>query len=170
MPPEHSDIDINRRNFIKASLMIVGAFALGKVSEMLVVPSHIVSTISGAKEYTKEYTNAEYGFSFRYPSYLTATIFDEGEGATTLTFQNIEKVEGFQVYVAPHSGALPVDTGPARPMVIGGTSASACYGTHTDLGDTHEVRVAHGGFLYEVTTLSPLDTWLRGITETWKFA
>lgn len=37
------------------------------------------------------------------------------------------------------------------------------------LGDTREVWFIRNGYLYEVTTLKPLEGWLQDIVQTWKF-
>jgi hypothetical protein len=52
---------------------------------------------------------------------------------------------------------------------VGGATAASFYSTDARLGDTYEVWVLHGGYLYEITTLKSLDTWLNGILATWKF-
>src|SRR3989338_7713051 len=111
MPPEKPDIiDINRRNFIKASLFLAGGFVLGKVSGLLSWPSGVspATSVISAPAHTsqvrvKEYQNARYGFSLLYPSDLAVGTFDEGNGATTVTFQNVEKAQGFQLFIAPYS-------------------------------------------------------------------
>jgi len=55
------------------------------------------------------------------------------------------------------------------PIAVDGAIGTAFYSTHAALGATREVWVVRGGFLYEVTTLKPLDTWLGEIIKTWKF-
>ena len=120
---------------------------------------------------TKKYHNTRYGFSLLYPSDLAARIFDEGDGATTITFQNIEKAEGFQIFIEPHV-KQDVPSGVRESMtqvVVGGARGDAFYSTDPELGATREVRVTHGGFLYEITTLASLDTHLDAVIQTWKF-
>ena len=53
--------------------------------------------------------------------------------------------------------------------LIDGASAASFYSTDVRLGDTYEVWFIHGGYLYEVTTLKPLDAWLQNIMQTWVF-
>ena len=104
----------------------------------------------------------------------------EGGGATTITFQNVEKAEGFQLFIVPYAEAQvsaerfkrDVPSGVRNNLTnitVDGATAAAFYSTNTELGATREVWVVRGGFLYEVTTLKPLDTWLGEIIQTWKF-
>ncbi len=129
---------------------------------------------------TKEYTNTDYGFSFLLPRDLTVSTFDEGGGATTITFQNVEKAEGFQLFITPYGESqvsekrftLDVPSGireSVTPVVIDGATGAAFYSSNSALGATREVWVVHGGFLYEATTLKPLDAWLDTIIQTWRF-
>ena len=185
MPPEKPDIiDINRRNFIKASLFLAGGLVLGKVSGLLSLPSNISSSVRVASAppiRVKEYQNARYGFSLLYPSALAVSTFDEGGGASTITFQNPEKGEGFQIFSVPYGGTQAmseerfrqdVPSGVCKSLThiaMDGAAGTAFYSTHTALGATREVWVVHRGFLHEVTTLKPLDGWLDSIIPTLKF-
>ena len=190
MLPEKPDIiiDINRRNFIKASLFLAGGFVLGKVSELFSWPSGVsptTSVISSPKHMPpvriKEYKNARYGFSLLHPSDLTVGTFDEGGGASTITFQNPENGEGFQIFIVPHSDSQAmsekrfkqdVPSGVCKSLThvaVNGATGTAFYSTHTALGATREVWIVHRGFLHEVTTLKPLDGWLDSIIPTLKF-
>lgn len=128
----------------------------------------------------KEYQDARYGFSLLYPSDLAVSTFDEGGGASTITFQNVERAEGFQIFIVPYNESQvseqrfkqDVPSGVRESLsniTVDGATAAAFYSTNTALGATREVWVVHGGFLYEVTTLKPLDTWLTAIIQTWKF-
>lgn len=179
MIPLKPDIDLNRRTFIKTSLVLAGAFLLGKVSGLLPPP-----TPSSAPRTppigTKEYTNTDYGFSFLLPRDLTVSTFDEGGGAATITFQNSEKAEGFQLFITPYGESqvsekrftLDVPSGireSVTPVVIDGATGAAFYSSNSALGATREVWVVHGGFLYEATAPKPLDAWLDTIIQTWRF-
>ena len=176
MPPLKPDIDISRRAFIKASFVFAGAFVLGKISGLL--PTSAISASSRmSPSDIKKYQNTRYGFSFLYPSDLAIETFDEEDGAATITFQNIEKAEGFQIFIEPQvSEKHPKQNASSgvreslAPIVVGGVMGDAFYGVDAALGATREVRFAHGGFLYEITTLKPLDTHLDAIIQTWKFA
>ena len=129
---------------------------------------------------TKEYRSARYHFSLFYPQELTVEEHSEGGGAATITFQNIEKAEGFQLFIVPYSEPQvsaerfkrDIPSGVRNNLTnitVDGATGAAFYSTNTELGDTREVWFVHGGFLYEVTTLKPLDAWLGAIIQTWKF-
>jgi hypothetical protein len=128
----------------------------------------------------REYQSTAYHFSLLYPNYLKVSTFDEGGGATTITFQNVEKSEGFQIFIVPYEGTQvseqrfkeDVPSGvreSLKTIVVDGAAGEAFYSTDANLGDTREVWVVHGGFLYELTTHKSLETWLGGIIQTWKF-
>ena len=57
----------------------------------------------------------------------------------------------------------------AKETLVGGVPAKSFFGYNDAMGDTLEVWLIHGGFLYEVTTYKPLDAWLTPILQTWKF-
>ena len=128
----------------------------------------------------KEYRDTTYGFSLFYPQELSVKTYDEGAGAATIDFQNVQKGEGFQIFIAPYSGTTVsaqrfkqdepsgVRNNPTFGL-IDGASAASFYSTDPRLGDTYEVWFIHGSYLYEVTTLKPLDAWLQNIMQTWVF-
>lgn len=129
---------------------------------------------------TKEYRSAAYRFSLFYPSELSVKERAEGGGATTVTFQNIEKAEGFQIFIVPYGEPQvsakrfkqDVPSGVREsltPITVDGATGAAFFSENAALGATREVWFTHGGFLYEVTTLAPLDAWLAVIMRTWKF-
>lgn len=193
LSPETPDIDTNRRNFIKASLVLVGAFVLYKVSGLFSPPPASVpapvSTGSSSTDPvsvrtppagTREYQNARYGFSLFYPQELTVGERDEGGGASTITFQDVAKAEGFQIFIVPYGEAKvsearfkqDIPSGVRESLTnltVDGATAAAFYSTNALLGATREVWFVRGGFLYEVTTLKPLDVWMDAIVQTWKF-
>jgi hypothetical protein len=127
-----------------------------------------------------EYRDTTYHLSLFYPSELSLKTYDEGGGAATIDFQNVQKGEGFQIFIVPYSGMQVtaerfkedepsgVRNNPTYGL-IDGASASSFYSTDASLGDTYEVWFIHGGYLYEVTTLKPLDAWLQNIMQTWLF-
>ena len=57
----------------------------------------------------------------------------------------------------------------AQDIAVDGMPAKSFFGYNDQMGDTREVWFIHGGFLYEVTTYKPLDTWLTAILQSWKF-
>jgi hypothetical protein len=127
-----------------------------------------------------EYHNTTYRLSLFYPETLGVKEFDEGEGAATIIFQNPEEGRGFQIFVVPFSGTQitaerfkkDIPSGVRKELkdiTIDGATGASFYSTNAMLGDTAEVWFIHGNYLFEVTTLKSLDTWLAGIMQTWKF-
>src|SRR3990167_8204177 len=49
-----------------------------------------------------EYYSARYRFSLFYPEKLEVKEYDEGGGASTITFQNVAAAQGFQIFVVPY--------------------------------------------------------------------
>ena len=129
---------------------------------------------------SREYRNERYSFSLFYPEETTVKEFDEGRGALTIVFENVEKAWGFQIFIVPYKESqvseerflTDVPSGVREnfsDFYIDGTVAASFYSKNIGLGDTWEVWFIRGGFLYEVTTLKNLDAWLGGIMKSWKF-
>lgn len=127
----------------------------------------------------REYKSTEYNFSLFYPQELTVSPYNDN-GAATITFQDPDAGEGFQIFIVPYSESKISDARfkedePSEVreslsnITVDGATGAAFYSTDASLGTTREVWFVHGGFLYEVTTLKPLDSWLAGILQTWKF-
>lgn len=128
----------------------------------------------------REYQNAAYHFSLLYPQELAVSERAEGDGAVTITFQNIEKGLGFQIFIIPYAEQQvseerfkkDVPSGVRQGLEniqIAGATAAAFYSTDALLGETREIWFVRDGFLYEVTTLKALDSWLSDIISTWQF-
>lgn len=129
---------------------------------------------------TKEYRSDIFHFAVLYPQELSVSEHAEGAGAATITFQNIEKGQGFQIFIVPYTGAqvseerfkrdepsgVRVD---AKDIKIDGATASAFNSTDALLGETREVWFIRNGYLYEVTTVKLLQPLLEQIMTTWKF-
>jgi len=149
------------------------------------VSSSAVSIATGTPRTTpaagySEYRNTTYGFSLFYPSDLSVNVNDDGDGATTVVFQDTKTVRGFQLFIVPYSGTQVTEqrfeedepSGVRNDVTTGlinGTPAAAFYSTDPRLGDTYEVWFIHGGYLYEATTLKPLEPWFQSVMQTWKF-
>lgn len=128
----------------------------------------------------EEYRNTTYRFSLFYPSGMEVTEFDEGGGASTITFQNTGEVKGFQIFIVPYGAPQvsaerfhkDVPSGvreQSTNLTIDGAVADMFFSKNITLGDTREVWFIKNGYLFEVTTLKSLDAWLTGIIQTWKF-
>lgn len=128
----------------------------------------------------REYRNEQYRFAFFYPDSFAVDEFDEGGGARTITVQNAQTAQGFQIFITPYGEPhvseerfrqdepSGVRKNP-KDILIDGATAASFYSTNPDLGETAEIWFIHGGYLYEVTTLAPLAPWLSEIMATWKF-
>lgn len=127
-----------------------------------------------------EYRNSRYRISLFYPEDLSVSEVDEGKAAMTITFQNAKDVKGFQMFVLPYSGVQvseerfkqDVPSGVRTDLAdieVDGATGAAFYSNDVALGETYEVWFIRRGYLYEVTTLKPLDTWLSDIMQSWKF-
>ena len=176
--------------FVLILLLAVAAFfflykgsSSPQTSDTQSVQHSVLDTLVAASSSTgmREYKSTAYHFSLLYPNYLKVSTFDEGGGATTITFQNIEKAEGFQLFIVPYSEPQVSEqrfrqdepSGVRESLTnitVDGVVGEAFYSTNARLGDTREVWIVHGGFLYEVTTHKSLDTWLGAIIQTWKFS
>ncbi len=128
----------------------------------------------------KEYRSIPYHFSLFYPEALSVSERDEGGGARTITFQNLKSIEGFQIFIVPYTDAQvsaarfkkDEPSGVrlnATDRTVDSAVASSFYSTNQALGDTREVWFVHDGYLYEITTLKALDSWLDPVISSWKF-
>lgn len=128
----------------------------------------------------REYHTAKYHFSILYPEALSVAERSEGGGAATLTFQNIATVQGFQIFIVPYSEMQISEERFKRDepsgvrlspqnITLDGAPAVAFYSMNASLGETREVWFIRDGFLYEVTTLKPLEAELRDVLATWQF-
>ena len=126
------------------------------------------------------YSNKDFHFSLLFPANLESTEYKEQGGALTVSFQDPDTDEGFQVYVTPYSKKqidaaqfkLDEPSGVVKEqqdVLADGARGTKFYGYNATLGDTREVWFIHNGFLYEVTTFKVLDEWLNSIMQTWKF-
>ena len=128
----------------------------------------------------RRYQNAAFHFSLDYPSELQVLEYKEKGEALTVTFQNPNATEGFEVYITPYtqsqvtqqrfetdepSGVMQDPTA----VVIAGVPATMFFGNNGLMGDTREVWFIHSSYLYEVATYKNLDSWLSQIMATWKF-
>ncbi len=129
---------------------------------------------------SEEYRNTTYRFSLFYPSEMKVTEFDEGNGARTITFQNVAEAKGFQIFIVPY-GTPHVSTErfhkdvpsgvreEPTDLTIDGVVANMFFSNNIALGDTREVWFIKDGYLFEVTAPKTLNAWLMGIIQTWKF-
>ena len=141
---------------------------------------NLLEPVSRSQETLSEYSDEQYGFSLFYPDGMTVKEFDEGGGAATITFEDAVNGSGFQIFILPYAESqvseerflLDVPSGVRNNPVdiqVDGVMATSFSSTNASLGDTWEVWFIHEGFLYELTTLKPLENLLDKIVQTWKF-
>lgn len=125
------------------------------------------------------YENDQYGFSLFYPDHLQVREREEGQGASTIVFQDTNAVQGFQIFIVPYNEAeiseerfrADVPTGVRENVletVVDGVTAVAFNSMNTALGETAEVWFIANSHLYEMTTLRPLESDLHQLLETFR--
>lgn len=128
----------------------------------------------------REYRSTAYRFSLLYPEALKVQEYIEGGNALTVTFQNVKKGEGFQLFITPYAQGQISDARFKKDIpsgvrigltetTIDGATGAAFYSESAVLGETREVWFVHGGFLFEATAPKPLERWLDEIMRTWQF-
>lgn len=133
-----------------------------------------------APEGFEEFKSNNYNFSLFYPDGLSVEEYDEGGGASTITFQNIDSGLGFQIFIVPYYEDKITDERFYRDVPSGvrenlenkdvdGAMAAFFDSQNVLLGQTKEVWFINDGFLYEVSTIKDLESWLLEIMETWQF-
>ena len=106
--------------------------------------------------------------------------YDEGAGATTITFQDVAVAQGFQIYIVPYKEAQvseerfkqdsPLGVRDSlRTTSVDGAVGATFYGKDSFLGETYEAWFVRDGYLYEVTTLKALEAMLTTVLSTWEF-
>ena len=127
----------------------------------------------------REYRNTAYHFSLSIRKSLRWENAQKEEVPPPSHFKNVEK-GGFQIFITPYNESQvseerfrqDVPSGVRESLtnvVVDGATEPRFYSTSIALGATREVWFVHDGFLYEVTTLKLLDTWLGKIIQTWEF-
>jgi len=127
-----------------------------------------------------EYRNSRYSFSLFHPPQQKVQEFDEGAGAMTITFEDTATVRGFQIFVVPY-GENQVSEDRFRKdapsgvraelvnITVDGATGASFYSINALLGDTREVWFVKNGYLFELTTLKPLETMLDQVLQTLRF-
>lgn len=127
-----------------------------------------------------EYADTNYHFRILYPKNLEVRVYEEDEGARTITFEDPNTGEGFQIFVVPYNEthitperfAIDAPAGvmqDPQDITVDAVPAKIFFGYQEQMGDTREVWFIKKGFLYEVTTYKALDSLLSNIMQTWQF-
>ena len=118
--------------------------------------------------------------SLLYPQAMAVQVYREEGNGLTATFEDDERDQEFEVFAVPYGGQqittqrIKMDEPSGvykepHEILIDGVRGTAFFGNNAIMGDTYEVWLIHGGYLYEVMTYKELDTWLDGIMQTWQF-
>lgn len=127
-----------------------------------------------------KYENSKFNFFYYHPADLTAKEFDEGGGAITIVDENKEKTQGLQIFIVPYSEKVITEERfkrdapsgvmlESKDIVLNGANGIQFFSQDSLIGDTREIWFIKNGFLYEVTTVKELDSWLNEIIQTWHF-
>lgn len=126
------------------------------------------------------YRNNQYAFQLHYPPGLTHQEYDEGQGATSIVFEDAKTRAGFQIFVTPYdldyisedrlkrdipSGVVEDQ----QEVMIAGSRGAIFFSKNPVMGETREVWFIRDGYLYEVATYRQLDAWLSQIMTTWQW-
>lgn len=133
---------------------------------------------------TKKYENAQYGFSFDYPSGFKAREFPEDEGRISLIIQNEKTNQIVQIYITPYDDPdfavsaerirrdipdLPFSN--SADVIVGGKAKGVAFFSQNKAfgGDTAEAWFAYGGNFFQVTAYRKYVGLLEEIIKSWKF-
>lgn len=134
--------------------------------------------------FTGVYTNAQYGFSFRYPETLTVgEIESPTDEVTTIVAQDATSHIGFQIHITPFIDPDPIitteriqqslpdiDMGDAHQMVVGGNDGGISFLTKdASFGESRQVWVVDRSSLYQISTYGSQSVLLEKILTTWEF-
>lgn len=131
----------------------------------------------------RTYTSAAFDFSLTYPSDLSVSKYDEGQGVISIVFQEANEQTGFQIFVTPYpypgepvtqariKADLPMlEMQDIDSLTIGtGTPALSFASSDPDFGPTRELWFAHGSYLFQVVTYPDRAAWLAPIINTIRF-
>lgn len=128
----------------------------------------------------REYRSERYGFALFYPENMGVTEQDEGQGATTIVFEDGVAQRGFQIFVVPYNETSiseerflqDVSSGVRegeRVIEVGGVPAAAFQSTDEFLGETSEVWVIANTHLYELTAPRAFAPDMDRIITSWIF-
>jgi len=135
------------------------------------------------------YENDQYGFSFSYPEGFNISDFEEGGGKVILVknvgssvSNNSNNYEnGFQIFIAAFDEPGPITKerilkdipdmtiGGEQYIDIGGERALS-FTSQDDLGgETREIWMVHGGYLYQIKGYKNFEEKMIEVLKTWKF-
>ena len=142
--------------------------------------SHDIGDLANSGE---TYVHPEYGFTFKYPSNLEKTEFEEGDGEIILFRSQDGNKEGFQIYVSTYGeaedlsielikrSALDVGITNDKKTQVGPDSIEAVQfdAEKSPTDKTHEVWLVKDGIFYQMTSYQEYGKTLDEIMKTWRF-
>ena len=148
--------------------------------------SDIPSSNNQAPSSNNQYKNDQFGFSFGYPEGFNISDFDDGGGKIILVKNVGSSVSnnsdnGFQIFIAAFDEPGPITKErilqdiPDMAIVgaeyidIGGERALSFTSKDELGGETREIWIARGGYLYQITGYKNFEKELLEIMGTWKF-
>jgi hypothetical protein len=161
-------------------VIVVGAL-FARTSVLDIPATHSVATTTRAvPPGEREYRSNQFTFSILYPQALAVQEHTESADQTTVVFEDRASAQGFQIYILRYVGdqvsegqfKTDIPSGVRKNVVNGsldGALASRFDSFDARLGDTREVWILHGGYLYEITSPKALEPLVEQVLETWKF-
>ena len=169
---------------LKKPLVLIAILALS-ISVIAII--WIKSAWQGSAETNQSlsvYFSQDYGFSLAYPAELDLGQFYDNPDGDLIVFQSRQKEKektGFQIFITPYSGSVisreiilrdlssTIIEDPQEAIIGDGTRALIFWSESPKIGKTREVWFAKNGYLYEITTYAPLDSWLANILSSWRW-
>ena len=131
-------------------------------------------------EVEPRYKNDQYGFSFGQPDGFNVSDFDEGDGKIILV-KKAASDNGFQIYITPFDEPGPItkerilkdipdmSISNEKEISVGGEKALN-FTSQDDLGgETREIWMVHGGYLYQIKGYKNFEEKMIEVLKTWKF-
>jgi hypothetical protein len=129
---------------------------------------------------SKQYENAQFHLSLYYPDDLTVTEEPVGGNSLVILFKDSGTQQGFEIFVTPYDQPkitqqrflLDEPSGvmnDPQNITVDGAAATEFFSTNPAMGTSCEIWFLNNGYLYEVTTPEPLQSWLQQIMESWNF-
>ena len=131
-------------------------------------------------EVQPQYKNDQFGFLFNHPEGFNISDFDDGGGKIILV-KKAASDNGFQIYITPFDEPGPITKerilkdipdmaiSNEKEISVGGERALS-FTSQDDLGgETREIWMVHGGFLYQVKGYKNFEEKMIEVLKTWKF-
>ncbi len=141
------------------------------------------TNISVNTKYTETYTHPTHNFSFNYPSNYTITSIPN-DGGETILLQSTSTKTSVQIMLSPFQGddidvTSDIIKADIPDMNIENVNVVSVTNTRKGLsftsdnsafdGKSSEIWFVFKGILYQISTYSEFEDFLKDIFETWKF-